>query len=102
MGKFITAKGFTTALGSLDNLPIADVLYAYNEENSEIIILKAKKSIYLCDKMDELLIKPIQSEEVGVHVDTHTKRYYPDDTPAQLLPSPYGTKMTVFYDGVLL
>ena len=102
MGKFITLRGFTTALGSLDNLPIADVLYAYNEENGEIIILKAKKSIYLCDKMDELLIKPIQSEEVGVQVDTRPKRYYPDDPISQLVSFPDQTTIPVFYDGVLL
>ena len=30
MVKFINAKGFTTALGSLDNVPILNFLYAHD------------------------------------------------------------------------
>ena len=41
MGKFTTEKVFTTALGYLDNLPIANVLYAYDTENVDTIILEA-------------------------------------------------------------
>ena len=45
MGKFITARGLTTALGSLDNLTIAHVLYDYDTENVETKILEAKNPI---------------------------------------------------------
>ena len=33
MGKFITARDFTTYLGSLENIPIANILYSYDAEN---------------------------------------------------------------------
>ena len=35
--------------------------------------------------MDNLLLKPIQSEEVGVWVDTRSKHYYLDVSSAQLV-----------------
>ena len=60
MRNFITEKVFTTALGSLDNFSTASILYAYDAANSEIIILEENNSIYLCDNMNDLLLKPIQ------------------------------------------
>ena len=51
--------------------------------------------------MDDLLLNHIQYEEVGVRVDTCTKRYYPDDTLEQLVSLQDGTTMPVLYDGVL-
>ena len=41
MGNFITARGFTTDIGFLDNIPISNVLYAYDTENVDTIILEA-------------------------------------------------------------
>ena len=101
-GGFLSAKGFTTDLDYLENIPIANVLYAYDAANDETIILEVNNSIYLCDKIDDLLLKPIQSEEVGVQVDTCPKRYYPDDPISQLVSFPDQTTIPVFYDGVLL
>ena len=45
MGNFITTRGFTTALISLDNLPIAIILYSYDASNCVTIILDANNSI---------------------------------------------------------
>ena len=42
IGKFITEKVITAALGFIDNLPIAKIVYAYHTENGETIILEAK------------------------------------------------------------
>ena len=80
LGKFINAKRFTMALYSLENLPIANVLYSYDATKCETTILDVKTSILLCDKMEDLLIKSIQSEEVGARVDTRPTRYYTDDS----------------------
>ena len=102
MGKFITAKVFTTDLGFIENIPIVNVLYDYDAANGETITLEENNSFHLCDNMDDLLLKPIQSEEVGVQVDTHPKRYYPDDPISQLVSFPDQTTIPVFYDGVLL
>ena len=79
MGKFITAKGFTTYLGSIDNITISNILYTYDATNGETIILEEKNSIYLCDKMYDLLLNTIQAEEIGVRVDTNPKSYYLDN-----------------------
>ena len=40
MGEFITAKVFTVALGSIENLPIVNFAYVYDAENDERIILE--------------------------------------------------------------
>ena len=76
MGKFITAKAFTTSIGYLHNLLIVNVLYVCDAENGEMTILEAKNSIYLCDKMDDSFPNSIQDEEVGVLVETCTKRFF--------------------------
>ena len=86
MGKFITSRGFTTALGSLEYPSIANVLYAYDAPNGETIISEAKKSICLCDNMDDSFINHIYDEEAGVRVDTCTELYYPDNPSSQLVP----------------
>ena len=101
MGKFITAKGFTQALGQLDNLPMANVLYAYDTHDGNVLILEANNCIYLGDQMEDYLANPIQAEEIGVRVDTRPKRYYPDDPMAQTIRFCDGTSLPVLYDGVL-
>ena len=73
------------ALGSLENIPIEFVLYDYDAANGETIILEAKNSNELCDDMYDLLLNPIQDEEVHVRVDTHPKSYYTYDTLSQLV-----------------
>ena len=60
-----------------------------------------KNKVYLCDKIDYSFISPIQDKEVGIRVDTCTKRYYPDDPSSQLVSFPDGTKISVLYDGAL-
>ena len=42
--------------------------------------------------MDDLLLKHIQAEEVGVWVNIHTKCYYLDNPSAQLVSFPDGGK----------
>ena len=66
MGSFITAIGFTTDLGSLENLTIEYFLYSYDSENSETIILEANNSTNIFDKMDGPFLNLIQAEGVGV------------------------------------
>ena len=51
--------------------------------------------------MDDLLLNPIQADEVGVQVDTRPKRYYPYDPSEQFVSFLDGTTMPVFYDGLI-
>ena len=69
-GKTVTASGFTSSLGSLTNLPIANVIYAYDDPGGYVLLLECNNAIYLGDKMEDSLLNPIQGEENGVRIDT--------------------------------
>ena len=69
----ITASGFRASLGTIPNLPIANILYAYNNNGVKTYIIKCNISIYLGDRMDDLLVNPIQAEESDVRVNVRPK-----------------------------
>ena len=66
IGKTVTATGFSSALGKLDNLPYAHVLYAYDHEEGQVVLLEHNNTIYTGNNMDDVLPNPIQSEEAGM------------------------------------
>jgi hypothetical protein len=101
VGKTVTATGFTSTLGSVPDLPVANVLYAYDTSEGTVLLLECNNSIYLGDKMGDSLMNPIQAEEVDVRVDTRPKRYYPHEIGCQCLTFQDGTIIPVIYDGVL-
>ena len=68
-GKTVTATGFTASLGSVSNLPITNMVYAYDSTEGEVLLLECNNSIYLGNKMDDSLINPVQAEEAGIHID---------------------------------
>ena len=68
-GRTVNATGFTSSLGTMNDLPIANVLYAYDTFDGETILLENHNTIYLGDKMDDSLLNPIQSEENDVRID---------------------------------
>ena len=78
-GLLVTATGFTSSLGKMENLPIANVVYAYDSRNGSTILLESNNCIYLGDEMQDSLINPIQSEEADIRMDVRPKRYYPND-----------------------
>jgi hypothetical protein len=98
--KFVTAGGFSASLGTIPDLPIANVLYAYDTDDGKTYIIECNNSIYLGDRMDDSLMNPIQAEESDVRVDTRPKRYY-SDPHAQTITFPCGTVIPVEYDGSL-
>ena len=53
VNKFVTAGGFSASLGTIPDLPIANVLYAYDVDDSKTYIIKCNNSIYLGDRMDD-------------------------------------------------
>ena len=81
----------------MPDLPIANVLHAYDTDDS---ITECNNSIYLGDRMDNSLMNMIQTEESDVRVDTRPKRYY-SDPHAQTISFPCGTVIPVEYDGAL-
>ena len=100
-GKVVNAQGFSSSLGKISNLPIANVLYAYDAPDSSVILLECNNSIYLGDDMDDSLINPIQCEDNGVREDTRPKSFYPGEENAQSIVFDDGTKIPIVYSGVL-
>ena len=64
--KFVTAGGFSASLGTIPDLPIANVLYAYDNPDGDTFIIECNNSIYLGDRMEDSLANPIQAEESGL------------------------------------
>ena len=73
LGKTVTATGFSSSLGKLDNLPFAHFLYAYDNAEGSVILIEYNDTIYMGHNMDDSLLNPIQSEEAGVGVDLRPK-----------------------------
>ena len=101
IGKTVTAMGFSSSLGKLDNLPYANVLYAYDHEDGSVLILEHNNTIYLGDAMQDSLANPIQSEEIGVRVDLRSRQYYGDDMKVQRIKFPSGIILSILYEGAL-
>jgi hypothetical protein len=101
-GKTVNATGFSSALGSMKNLPIVNVVYAYDKPNGETILLENYNAIYLGTNMNDSLLNPIQAEENEVHIDIRPTRYYPSEkSHCQSIHFPDGTSLPLEYEGVL-
>lgn len=101
-GKTVNACGFSTTLGTMNNLPIANVVYAYDTVDGRTLLLENYNTIYLGDSMEDSLVNPIQAEENSVRVDLRPKRFYPHETNnCQSITFTDGTTLPLEYDGVL-
>ena len=99
-GRVVSAGGFSPSLGKLDNIPIANVLYACDLADGTTIIIENCHAIYLGESMDDSLVNPIQAEDSDVRVDTQPQRFYPNED-CQNIVFPDGTKIPLEFDGVL-
>ena len=101
-GKTVNATGFSSALGSLNNLPIVNALYAYDTHEGQTLIIENNNAIYLGSKMEDSLVNPIQAEDNDVRIDLRHKRFYPQSSDScQKVIFEDGTIIPVEYDGVL-
>ena len=100
-GQTVSASGFTSSLGKLSNLPLANVVYAFDKQNGETVLIECNNSIYLGEKMEDSLANPIQAEENDVRVDLRPRYFYPGDENAQSILFTDGTRLPIEYDGVL-
>ena len=100
-GKVVNATGFTSTLGSLNNLPIAHVLYAYDQPDGTTSVIECNNSIYLGEDMVDSLVNPIQCKDNDVCVDLRPRAYYPSASSAQSIMFEDGTSLQLEYDGVL-
>ena len=101
-GKSISATGFSSSLGSLKDLRIANVVYAYDTVDGEVLLLENNNAIYMGELMEDSLLNPIQMEEHDVRVDLRPLRYYPSMLETcQCIQFRDGTNIPIQYDGVL-
>jgi hypothetical protein len=100
-GRTVTATGFTSSLGSMNVMPMANVLYAYDSDDGEVFILEHNNTIYLGDKLIDSLANPLQSELHGVRIDLRPQEFYPHDDRAQSIEFPDSTTIPIIFDGIL-
>ena len=101
IGKTVTAMGFSSSLGKLENLTYAHVSYAYDDEDGSVLLLEHKNAIYLSDAMQDSLSNPIQSEANGIRIDLRPKLYYGGEEQTQTVTFPNGFVLPIHYEGVL-
>ena len=99
-GKVVSAGGFSPSLGKLDNIPIANVLYACDLSDGTVILLENCHAIYLGESMQDSLLNPVQAEDSNVRIDTRPRRFYPNEDCQRILFHD-GTVIPIEYDGVL-
>ena len=101
-GRMVTATGFSSSLGQLENLHIAHVIYAYDMPNGQVILLENNNTIFMGDNMNDSLIIPVQCKDNNVHVDVRPAKYYPElHNQTQCITFSDGLKIPIEYDGVL-
>ena len=100
-GKGVNVTGFTYTLVSIDNLPIAHVLYTFDKDDETVVFIEHNNTIYMGDDMIDPLDKPIHCEDNDVRIDLHPKVNDPNNNNAQSTTLPYGSSISVDYDGVL-
>ena len=99
-GKVVSAGGFSPSVGKLNNIPIANVLYACDLSNGSVVILENCHAIYLGESMNDSLLNPLQAEDSNVRIDTQPKRFYPNEDCQRILFED-GTIIPIEFDGVL-
>lgn len=84
-GKSVTATGFASSLPVLDNIPIVNCSFAYDNEKGQTFLLQINNAIYLGDNMDHSLLCPNQCENNGIRIDLRPKKYYPESISASTM-----------------
>ena len=87
-GTKVSAQGFASSQGPIEDLTVAHVAYAYDTPTGETIILEVNNSLYLGHLMDGSLLNPIQCMEHGIQIDTRPRKFYPQDDGVQSVRIP--------------
>jgi hypothetical protein len=86
IGKTVTAYGYGSHLPSTPDLPIANVMYAYDhDDGSTSLLLHFNQQIYMGDKMENSLLCPNQCRLHGILINTCPRMFYPNDEDAQMI-----------------
>ena len=82
---------YTSALGSIYNLPIFHAMYAFDKEDGTVVLLEHINTIYMEYNMINSLNNLIQFEYNDVNIYLHSKVYYPNNNNRKFPNFPYGT-----------
>ena len=84
-GNSVNVTGFISTLASIDNLPIAHVLYAFGKYYGTVVLLEQNNTVYTGYDMIDSLSKPIQYKDNDVRVYLRPKLYDQNSNNAQLI-----------------
>ena len=80
----VSCRGFSDNLPVEDNLPIANVIYAYDcKDRGEVILLRINYCIYLGNKKCDAIACPNQLRLNGVSVDERPSSLFPNESNTQ-------------------
>ena len=94
----VNVTGFTYTLGSIYNLPVAHVLYAFDKEDRTVVLLEHNNTIYMGYDIINSLASPIKYEDNDVRVDSRPKVNYPNNNNSQSITFPDLTSIPVEYN----
>ena len=100
-GKSVNITGFTSTFGSIDDLPISHVLYAFDKEDETLVLLEQNNTVYMLYDMIDSLDNPIHCEDNDVIFDLHPKLYNTNNYNTQSINFPDGASIPVEYDGLI-
>ena len=100
-GKTVTATGFLSSMPAMENLPLANVLYAFDSSHEEVYILQVNNSIYLVDMMEDSLLCPNQCRDEGIKIDTRPKVYCNEESAQTVNCPEHGIKFDIKHHGPL-
>lgn len=84
-GKSVTATGFASNLPAINNIPIVNCSFAYDDERGRTFLLQINNAIYLGNNMDHSLLCPNQCESNDIRIDLRPRKYYPDSSTASTI-----------------
>ena len=85
-GISVSCRGFSDNLPVEENLPVVNVIYAYNcQKRGEVIILRLNRCIYLGDKKNDAIACPNQLKLFGIHVDERPAALFPNKMNVQCI-----------------
>ena len=85
-GISVSCRGVSDNLPVEENLPVVNVIYAYDcKKRGEVILLQLNHYIYLGDKKNDAIACPNQLRLFGIHVDERPAALFPNETNVQCI-----------------
>ena len=100
-GKLVNAHGFSNDLPSINDIPIVNCTFAYDDSDGKTFLLEFNNALYLGEKMEHALICPNQCEHNGTRIDLRPSYFYPNSPTASTVRFPNGLTIPIHHNGPL-